>query len=116
MFLGDDDELVPEYIFSLMIPSRCRMDAITPCVLLRTVPFTTTKKMCATMSASLQVCGEKTMLLHKDLMKTLPKYVDTEFLVRTGKETEVSVSYSQHGSLDTSTTNITIISVGTNMN
>jgi hypothetical protein len=46
----------------------------------------------------------------------LKKYVDTDFLVRTGKDDRSLCIYSLHGSSDTSTTNITIISVGTNMN
>jgi glycosyltransferase involved in cell wall biosynthesis len=90
MYLGDDDELVPEYILSLMI-FALQMQANNP--------------VCSTSHCTLYNDQEDvrhyeripTGMWRKDYViahrfnEDLKKYVDTDFLVRTGKDDEVSV-------------------------
>jgi glycosyltransferase involved in cell wall biosynthesis len=90
MYLGDDDEIVPEYLLSLMI-FALQMGANNP--------------VCSTSHCTLYNAKEdvrhyeriptgmwrKDYVLDKRFDEDLVRYVDTDFLTRAGKDEEVSV-------------------------
>jgi len=89
MFLGDDDEIVPEYILSLM-SLALRMDANPVCVTSHCTLYDETSEQRHYERIPTGM-WKKSYIMEKRFNEDMPKYVDSEFFDRANKDEDVDI-------------------------